>query len=307
MKSPIVMNNKKSLALKLKPKLAVAAAFAVALTCVFSPPAQNASAQSTQTPWQNQTQSQLSAVWWQWILGVPTSVSPWFDSTGAKAGNSQPYFSAPGGNGSVLFLIGTITIQQLQNGDVLGQVTRTISVKQGTAFFFPLINTEWDNICAKPHLGGNCFGLDHYPAVLGVPDLQALAASSIDAVTTFHSTVTPTDNKFRRTTGPAAICRASRSRRSICRAPTAAPSVWALLRRGGRPSMRTRAPGSRPRTRRRAGTRFQAPGAVRLKTVPSVITTRTSNAWERPSTVSVLSQPSISGRCLSGSTCPTRS
>jgi len=204
MKSLTISSDKKSFTKRLKPRLAVVAAFAIALVCAFTLPAHKAQAQTTQTPWQNQTQSQLSAVWWEWILNVPVSISPWFDDTGAKAATSQPYFSAPGGNGNLLFLIGTITVQQLQNGDVLGQVTRSITVKQGTALFFPLINTEWDNICGKPHLGGNCFGAAKFPQVLGVPELQALAAASVDGVTGVYSTVTPTDKKFQKTTGDAA-------------------------------------------------------------------------------------------------------
>jgi len=179
-------------------RLAIVTTLAITLFSVYSQPLE---AGSTHTPWPNLTQPALTAVWWQWILDVPVSISPWFDTTGAQAATAQPYFDAPGGSGSLLFLIGTIIIQQLQNGDVLGQVTRTISVKQGTALFFPLINTEWDNTCNQPHLGGNCFGLDPFPQVVGVPELRARAAASIDAVTTVDSTVTPTDATFTTATG----------------------------------------------------------------------------------------------------------
>jgi hypothetical protein len=198
MKNSRLTNNRCLPTTNSKPNLAVVGAFVVAIACVFSPLIQKAQAQSTQTPWQNLTQPQLSAVWWEWILSVRVSSSPWFDATGAQAATGQPYFSAPGGNGNLLFLIGTITIQQLQNGDVLGQATRTITIKQGTALFFPLINSEWDNICGKPHLGGNCFSAEKFPNVLGVPDLQALAAASIDAVTTLNATITPTSKTFKR-------------------------------------------------------------------------------------------------------------
>src|SRR2546425_378752 len=122
MKSKSITTNRKALPTCLKPNLAVLAALAVASASALWPLAQKAQAQTTQTPWQNLTQPQLSAVWWEWILGVPVSNSPWFDDTGATATSSQPYFSAPGGNGNLFFLIGTITVQQLQNGDVLGQV-----------------------------------------------------------------------------------------------------------------------------------------------------------------------------------------
>ena len=86
---------------------------------------------------------------------------------------------------------------------LLGQVTRTISVKQGTALFFPLINSEVDNVCGLPHLGGNCFDLSRFPAPLSVPDMQAFETAQMDTVTGLLTTVTPTDRKFRRAVGPA--------------------------------------------------------------------------------------------------------
>jgi hypothetical protein len=46
-------------------------ALAVALVWFFAPLTHKAHAQSTQTPWQNLTQSQLTAVWWQWLYSVP--------------------------------------------------------------------------------------------------------------------------------------------------------------------------------------------------------------------------------------------
>ena len=71
-------------------------------------PAQKIHAQSTETPWQNLTPSQLTAVWWEWVLSIPVSDNPLFDATGADAVSSQPYYSARG-NGDLLFLAGTIT------------------------------------------------------------------------------------------------------------------------------------------------------------------------------------------------------
>src|SRR5215467_2619974 len=56
-------------------------------------------------------------------------------------------------------------VTEQQNGDVLGQVTRSITLKPGTALFFPLLNSEFDNTCGRPNLGGNCFGLQRFPAV----------------------------------------------------------------------------------------------------------------------------------------------
>jgi hypothetical protein len=156
---------------------------AFAVVCAFSLPVQQASAQSTQTPWRNLTQAQLTAVWWQWAFSVPVSASPLFDDTGVNAYNGQPY-------SDLLFLAGTFIVQQLQNGDALGTVTRSITVKKGTAFFFPLLNSEFDNVCARPNLGGNCFGAEKFPVVLGVPQMRLAAAMSLAGATGLHATLT---------------------------------------------------------------------------------------------------------------------
>src|SRR5881409_3278303 len=81
---------------------------------------------------------------------------------------ASPISVRRGGDGNLFFLICTISVLQLQNGDVLGQATRTITVKQGTALFFPLINVEWDNVLSSPHLGGFVLGRP-----MGVPELEA--------------------------------------------------------------------------------------------------------------------------------------
>jgi hypothetical protein len=173
---------------------AVVAALAVALVWVFAPLSQKAQAVSTHTPWQNMTQSQLTAVWWKWVLSIHVKGSPLFDDTGANAFSGQPY-------SDLLFLGGTFTITQLQNGDQVGKVTRSISVKQGTAFFFPLLNSEADNVCGRPHLGGNCFQVMQFPHSFGVPKLRAMVAALQDPATGLHSTLTPTDKQFK-PTGP---------------------------------------------------------------------------------------------------------
>jgi len=150
-------------------------------------------AASTHTPWRNLSLSQMTAVWWQWAFSLQVSVSPQFDPTGANAYSGQPY-------SDLLFLTGTITVNQ-PNGDILGQATRSITVKPGTALFFPLINNEWDNTCGSKHLGGPC-SPGKFPNILGVPELQALATAATDTVTTVHATLAPADAAFNET-GPA--------------------------------------------------------------------------------------------------------
>ncbi len=171
---------------------AVTAVWAMALVWVIALPAQTAHAQSTQTPWQNLTPSQLTAVWWQWTFSIPASISPLVDTTGSNAAVNQPYYSARGNDG-LFFLGGTFAVTQLANGDLLGEVTRAISVKQGTTFFFPLLNAEWDNVCYRPNLGGNCFNLPKFPQVFSVPQERAIVAAQEDPATGLNATLTLPD------------------------------------------------------------------------------------------------------------------
>jgi hypothetical protein len=75
---------------------------------------------------QTRNVAELTAMWWQWVLGIPASESPLGDQTGEFAGVGQPYK----GN-KAFFLVGV-------SGS--GSVERSITVPQGTAFFFPLVN-----------------------------------------------------------------------------------------------------------------------------------------------------------------------
>ncbi len=160
-----------------------------AVAWLLATPFQNAGAASTQTPWRNLTPSQLTSVWWQWVFGIPVSISPLFDDSGDNAPRQQPY-------SDLLFLCGTYTLEQLADGDVVGIATRTINIKKGTALFFPVLNAESDNVCNKPHLGGNCFDSDKFPIVSGVPKLRALAASLTDPAFGLYATLTPTNSQF---------------------------------------------------------------------------------------------------------------
>jgi len=158
--------------------------FAVTVLSVFTPLSQKANAQSTHTPWQNLTQSKLTEVWWQWLYSIPASKSPVIDPTGDNAYSGQPY-------SDLLFLTGTYIVQPLSSGDVQGKAERSIKVKQGTTLFFPLINGEWDNTCGRPSLGGNCFGSEVFPNVLGVPALKAAAANAVNTADGLNATLTP--------------------------------------------------------------------------------------------------------------------
>jgi len=154
--------------------------------CAVLALSQTAQAQSTRTPWTNLTPEKMTAVWWQWAYSVPYLTSPWWDDTGNKAASGQPYFTAPGGPGELFFLAGTDEQEQLANGDTLGEVTRSLSVKAGTAFFFPLINAEWDDVYCKPRLGGFQWGKP-----MGVPVLLGLASGFVDSAGGLYTRVTP--------------------------------------------------------------------------------------------------------------------
>lgn len=166
----------------------VAIALAVALAAVLSPQSQKAQAASTQTPWRNLTPSKLTAVWWQWALGVPTPRSPLLDETGANAYSDQPY-------SDLVFLGGTFIVTGLPTGDVIGSEDRDISVRQNAALFFPLINTEYDNIGCTPHLAAPGIGC-LFAHVAGFAQLQVAATAAMDAASLLFATWTPTNSNF---------------------------------------------------------------------------------------------------------------
>jgi hypothetical protein len=170
-------------------RLGIVAVCMLALLSAVAMPTTEGYAQSTQTPWQNLTSSQLTAVWWKWVLSIPAARSPLVDTTGANAASDQPYYGIQ--TDGLFFLTGTFVINELENGDTLGEATRSISVKQGTAFFFPLLNAEFDNTCFRPSLGGNCLHVSPFPQVLGVPAMQAIVAAQEDSASHLFATFTP--------------------------------------------------------------------------------------------------------------------
>jgi len=104
------------------------------------------------------TYGEWSARWWQWLFSVPAATNPVNDSTGAQCAQGQ--------TGKVWFLAGTF----------VGAVTRTCSVPQGKALFFPIENATF----------GAAVG-DCEPTAPGVRCvevvLRAAAAASMDSVT----------------------------------------------------------------------------------------------------------------------------
>lgn len=82
-----------------------------------------------------ETYGQWAADWWTWALSIPAEVNPLHDTTGAFAGVGQ--------HGPVWFLAGATG-----SGNIA--VTRNVTVPEGKALFFPLINTLWTTGPADP-------------------------------------------------------------------------------------------------------------------------------------------------------------
>jgi len=171
-------------------------------------------------PWQNLCQpvqtlmdcGKLTAAWWQWLYSIPASNSPALDPDGTYADTDQPY-------SDLLFLAGTYQFAYPVNPsgavDVVGIVTRSIKVNEGTALFFPLVDYEADNNCLRPSLGGNCGGpngtpTSPFPANMDVAQLQQVAAANMNCATV-TATLTPMYAGFVQPTGdppvPVAIAR----------------------------------------------------------------------------------------------------
>ena len=100
--------------------------------------------------------SSMTAQWWQLIVSIPTTVNPLVDSTGVDCMVGQ--------RGRVWFLAGTFSG---------GTATRTCSIPEGQALFFPVINNVQIN---SPGVCGQV-------GSVSVKALRAAAAPFIDAAT----------------------------------------------------------------------------------------------------------------------------
>ena len=112
----------------------------------------------------------LTALWWQWVFAQPTmdvdstNTNPVLDSTGDYADVGQEDGIGPANK--FFFLAGTFG----------GDGVRTVTVPHGKALFFPVFNIDVDNAVDPP--------TDNT-----VPELRALAAGFIDALSTMYATL----------------------------------------------------------------------------------------------------------------------
>lgn len=81
---------------------------------------------------EGKTYAQWSAEHWKWLYSLPADNHPLFDTASVSAGQT----------GDVWFLGGTFTTTTSTNGTMFGAATRNVSIPQGKALFFPLIDTE---------------------------------------------------------------------------------------------------------------------------------------------------------------------
>jgi len=182
-----------------KARWGIVATVAVALVLGLSPIAGSARSASSNDP--NQLElSVLSAVWWQWIYSVPLDENPGFDATGEFAFENQPF-------DDLIFLCGTFSPINV-GVNIEGNATRSITVERGTAFFFPLINTEFDNVMFNTPTPGVASVVNN-PAKGGltIPQLRAGAANFAGSAYDLFCTLTPTGGKtvnvpYERVTSP---------------------------------------------------------------------------------------------------------
>ncbi len=86
----------------------------------------------------------LSARWWQWALDQPVTpddpetTNPLVDTTGKAARNGQP--------DDVFFLCGLLAF----DSGLDATAERTVTVPRGRRLFFPLLNSEQDNVGVSP-------------------------------------------------------------------------------------------------------------------------------------------------------------
>ena len=125
----------KSLSLKtlrlLKPALAAVVMVSLAGSPAFAGGGDHGNLNSGIAPIKSkpygQSYDEWTADWWQWALSIPADHNPLLDETGADAAQGQA--------GPVWFLCGVF--------NATGIAERNISVPEGKALFFPIINFSW--------------------------------------------------------------------------------------------------------------------------------------------------------------------
>ncbi len=104
------------------------------------------------------TYGEWSAAWWQFVFSLPAPDNPLFFDDKCEVGQS----------GKVWFLTGKVCVNQQECGTFLN-VTRHCTIPPGTALFFPIANSESDNLGVDPPMS--------------LEELRAAAKANQDTVT----------------------------------------------------------------------------------------------------------------------------
>jgi hypothetical protein len=115
-----------------------------------------------------------SARWWEYSLSIPVDQSPFLDTTGANFPVGQ--------SGNVWYLSGVFCLNppgEACDMDHPASADRTVTLPSGTSLFFPILNSEADNVDldpTSPTYGQEALGFS-------VPELRAFAKAFIDDTT----------------------------------------------------------------------------------------------------------------------------
>jgi hypothetical protein len=112
----------------------VAATFIISFACAAKEPVV-----PSQAKFRGKSYAEWSAAWFQWAINTPVDHHPALDESGVDA--------AVGQSGNVFFLTGVFNAS--------GTVVRQITVKPGTALFFPVLNVDCSTIEDDPWHGDN--------------------------------------------------------------------------------------------------------------------------------------------------------
>jgi hypothetical protein len=144
---------------RLDERVLLSASAANAAAAPPSAPAADARVYAPHATVRGQTLAQWSAQWWQWVFENPVADNALFDDTGAKA--------CLGDVGKAFFLGGVF--------NTTGTAERTIKLPSGTPVFFPVLNTETDNVGVNP------------PRT--VAEARAVNADIVATTTALHATI----------------------------------------------------------------------------------------------------------------------
>jgi hypothetical protein len=91
--------------------------------------------------------AEWNARWWQWLYGTDRLSSPVFADNPGTPSEPEAVDCSAGQRGSVWFLGGTFLPTSTTAPDVFrSDVYRTCRIPPGVALFFPVLNTEFDNL-----------------------------------------------------------------------------------------------------------------------------------------------------------------